>query len=52
MLLKFITRMEAKITSQKMSAYVDYRVNLVRNSNPAGRNSDNIVSSALVYQFS
>ena len=37
--------------NKNMSAYVDYRINLLKNNNPAGRNSDNIVATALVYQF-
>jgi predicted porin len=37
--------------NKNMSAYVDYRINLLKNNNPAGKNSDNIVATALVYQF-
>ncbi|WP_039057340.1 porin [Enterobacter sp. Bisph1] len=37
--------------NKNMSAYVDYRINLIKNNNPAGRNSDNIIATAFVYQF-
>ncbi|EEG5674686.1 porin OmpC [Salmonella enterica] len=37
--------------NKNMSAYVDYKINLLKNNNPAGLNSDNIVATGLVYQF-
>lgn len=37
--------------NKNMSAYVDYKINLLKNDNPAGLNSDNIVATGLVYQF-
>ncbi|EIO7569993.1 porin, partial [Salmonella enterica subsp. enterica serovar Arechavaleta] len=37
--------------NKNMSAYVDYKINLLKNDNPAGLNTDNIVATGLVYQF-
>lgn len=37
--------------NKNMSAYVDYKINLLKGDNPAGLNSDNIVATGLVYQF-
>lgn len=36
---------------KNMSAYVDYKINLLDSNNRAGINSDNIVATGLVYQF-
>ncbi|EAS1940886.1 porin OmpC [Salmonella enterica] len=37
--------------NKNMSAYVDYKINLLKADNPAGLNTDNIVATGLVYQF-
>lgn len=37
--------------NKNMSAYVDYKINLLKSDNPAGLNTDNIVATGLVYQF-
>ncbi|HAT1683347.1 TPA: phosphoporin PhoE, partial [Klebsiella oxytoca] len=37
--------------NKNMSAYVDYKINLLKNDNPAGLATDNIVATGLVYQF-
>ncbi|ECZ5468427.1 porin OmpC [Salmonella enterica subsp. enterica] len=37
--------------NENMSAYVDYKINLLKADNPAGLNTDNIVATGLVYQF-
>ncbi|ECU9162097.1 TPA: porin OmpC [Salmonella enterica] len=37
--------------NKNMSAYVDYKINLLKNDNPAGLSTDNIVGTGLVYQF-
>jgi predicted porin len=37
--------------NKNMSAYVDYKINLLKNNNPAGLNTDDIVATGLVYQF-
>ncbi|EBV5086383.1 porin OmpC [Salmonella enterica subsp. enterica serovar Ball] len=37
--------------NKNMSAYVDYKINLLKDNNPAGLNTDNIVATGLVYQF-
>ncbi|EAW0249035.1 porin OmpC [Salmonella enterica] len=37
--------------NKNMSAYVDYKINMLRHDNPAGLNTDNIVATGLVYQF-
>ncbi|ECA1898247.1 TPA: porin OmpC [Salmonella enterica subsp. enterica serovar Eastbourne] len=37
--------------NKNMSAYVDYKINLLNKNNPAGLNTDNIVATGLVYQF-
>ncbi|EDM3692327.1 phosphoporin PhoE [Salmonella enterica subsp. enterica serovar Infantis] len=37
--------------NKNMSAYVDYKINLLKNDNPAGLNTGNIVATGLVYQF-
>ncbi|EKS6154844.1 porin OmpC [Salmonella enterica] len=37
--------------NKNMSAYVDYKINLLKNDNPAGLNTDNIVATGLVYEF-
>ncbi|KHS50459.1 porin OmpC [Hafnia paralvei] len=37
--------------NKNMSAYVDYKINLLDSNNRAGINSDNIVATGLVYQF-
>ncbi len=37
--------------NKNMSAYVDYKINLLKNENPAGLNTDNIVATGLVYEF-
>jgi predicted porin len=37
--------------NKNMSAYVDYKINLLDRNNRAGINSDNIVATGLVYQF-
>ncbi|EHZ7147389.1 porin OmpC, partial [Salmonella enterica] len=35
--------------NKNMSAYVDYKINLLKADNPAGLNTDNIVATGLVY---
>lgn len=37
--------------NKNMSAYVDYKINLLKSDNPAGLNTGNIVATGLVYQF-
>ncbi|EAA9406225.1 porin OmpC [Salmonella enterica] len=37
--------------NKNMSAYVDYKINLLKADNPAGLNTGNIVATGLVYQF-
>ncbi|ECL4815879.1 porin OmpC [Salmonella enterica] len=37
--------------NKNMSAYVDYKINLLKDDNPAGLSTDNLVATGLVYQF-
>ncbi|HAU7319992.1 TPA: porin OmpC [Salmonella enterica subsp. enterica serovar Bovismorbificans] len=37
--------------NKNMSAYVDYKINLLKDDNPAGLNTENIVATGLVYEF-
>ncbi|EAM9431180.1 phosphoporin PhoE [Salmonella enterica] len=37
--------------NKNMSAYVDYKINLLKDNNPLGLATDNIVGTGLVYQF-
>ncbi|HGG6757131.1 TPA: porin OmpC [Salmonella enterica subsp. enterica serovar Java] len=37
--------------NKNMSAYLDYKINLLKDDNPAGLNTDNIVATGLVYEF-
>ncbi|EAT4157149.1 porin OmpC [Salmonella enterica] len=37
--------------NKNMSTYVDYKINLLKDNNPAGLNTDNIVATGLVYEF-
>ncbi|EBH1196983.1 porin OmpC [Salmonella enterica] len=37
--------------NKNMSAYVDYKINLLKADNPVGLNTGNIVATGLVYQF-
>ncbi|EAN5735782.1 porin [Salmonella enterica] len=37
--------------NKNMSAYVDYKINLLKDDNPADLSTDNIVATGLVYEF-
>lgn len=37
--------------NKNMAAYVDYKINLLKDNNPLGLATDNIVGIGLVYQF-
>lgn len=37
--------------NKNMSTYIDYRINLLKDNNPLGLNTDNIVATGLVYEF-
>ncbi|EBH1515046.1 porin OmpC [Salmonella enterica subsp. enterica serovar Pensacola] len=37
--------------NKNMSAYVDYKINLLKDDNPAGLSTDNLVATGLVYEF-
>ncbi|EGQ2011143.1 porin OmpC [Salmonella enterica subsp. enterica serovar Infantis] len=37
--------------NKNMSAYVDYKINLLKDNNPAGLSTDNLVATGLVYEF-
>ncbi|EIM5533376.1 porin OmpC [Salmonella enterica subsp. enterica] len=37
--------------NKNMSAYVDYKINLLKDNNPAGLSTENIVATGLVYEF-
>ncbi|EPE3521949.1 porin, partial [Salmonella enterica] len=37
--------------NKNMAAYVDYKINLLKDNNPLGLATDNIVGTGLVYQF-
>ncbi|EDV0070003.1 porin OmpC [Salmonella enterica subsp. enterica] len=37
--------------NKNMSAYVDYKINLLKDDNPAGLSTENIVATGLVYEF-
>ncbi|ECW0329183.1 porin OmpC [Salmonella enterica subsp. enterica] len=37
--------------NKNMSAYVDYKINLLKDDNPAGLNTENIVATGLVYEL-
>ncbi|EBS4549314.1 porin OmpC [Salmonella enterica] len=37
--------------NKNMSAYVDYKINLLKDDNPAGLSTENIVGTGLVYEF-
>ncbi|EGA3601725.1 porin OmpC [Salmonella enterica] len=50
-LVKYIDVGSYYYFNKNMSAYVDYKINLLKNDNPAGMNTDNIVATGLVYQF-
>lgn len=36
---------------KNMSAYIDYKINLLKDDNPAGLSTENIVATGLVYEF-
>ncbi|HAT1681652.1 TPA: porin OmpC [Klebsiella oxytoca] len=50
-LVKYIDVGSYYYFNKNMSAYVDYKINLLKNNNPAGMHTDNIVATGLVYQF-
>ncbi|EEI1253360.1 porin OmpC [Salmonella enterica subsp. enterica] len=37
--------------NKNMSAYIDYKINLLKDDNPAGLSTENIVATGLVYEF-
>ncbi|EHM1731295.1 porin OmpC [Salmonella enterica] len=37
--------------NKNMSAYIDYKINLLKDNNPAGLSTDNLVATGLVYEF-
>lgn len=37
--------------NKNMSAYVDYKINLLKDDNPAGLDTNNIMATGLVYEF-
>ncbi|EJH8994770.1 porin [Salmonella enterica] len=37
--------------NKNMSAYIDYKINLLKDDNPAGLSNHNIVATGLVYEF-
>ncbi|ECQ3654729.1 porin OmpC [Salmonella enterica] len=37
--------------NKNMSAYVDYKINLLKDNNPAGLSTENLVATGLVYEF-
>lgn len=37
--------------NKNMSAYIDYNINLLKDDNPAGLSTENIVATGLVYEF-
>ncbi|EMJ2324449.1 porin [Salmonella enterica] len=37
--------------NKNMSAYIDYKINLLKDNNPAGLSTNNIVATGLVYEF-
>ncbi|EJP0615510.1 porin OmpC [Salmonella enterica] len=37
--------------NKNMSAYIDYKINLLKDDNPAGLSTKNIVATGLVYEF-
>ncbi|ECI8026995.1 porin OmpC [Salmonella enterica subsp. enterica serovar Ramatgan] len=37
--------------NKNMSAYIDYKINLLKDNNPAGLGTDNLVATGLVYEF-
>ncbi|ECF2367446.1 hypothetical protein E1890_22890 [Salmonella enterica subsp. enterica serovar Mountpleasant] len=37
--------------NKNMTAYIDYKINLLKENNPAGIDTHNIVATGLVYQF-
>lgn len=37
--------------NKNISAYVDYKINLLKDNNPAGLSTENIVATGLVYEF-
>ncbi|EBP3056773.1 TPA: porin OmpC [Salmonella enterica subsp. enterica serovar Muenchen] len=37
--------------NKNMSAYIDYKINLLKDNNPAGLSTSNLVATGLVYEF-
>ncbi len=37
--------------NKNMSAYIDYKINQLKDNNPAGLGTDNLVATGLVYEF-
>ncbi|EAU5747376.1 porin [Salmonella enterica] len=37
--------------NKNMSAYIDYKINLLKDNNPAGLSTNNLVATGLVYEF-
>ncbi|EGF9691587.1 porin OmpC [Salmonella enterica] len=50
-LVKYVDVGATYYFNKNMSAYVDYKINLLKDDNPAGLSTENIVATGLVYEF-
>ncbi|EMA4749168.1 porin, partial [Salmonella enterica] len=50
-LVKYIDVGSYYYFNKNMSAYVDYKINLLKDGNPSNPNTDNTVALGLVYEF-
>ncbi len=50
-LVKYVDVAATYYFNKNMSAFVDYKINLVNDNNPLALNTDNVVATGLTYQF-
>ncbi|EGA3816880.1 porin OmpC [Salmonella enterica] len=50
-LVKYVDVGATYYFNKNMSAYVDYKINLLKDDNPASLSTDNLVATGLVYEF-
>ncbi|EAR0813663.1 porin [Salmonella enterica] len=50
-LVKYVDVGATYYFNKNMSTYVDYKINLLKDDNPAGLSTENIVATGLVYEF-